>query len=145
MPLRIPLEHSRVLIAALVTLHLAALGALLTYPFPRALMFALVAAILVSLAHQWFTRVLRRGDCGVIELRRGAGGEWSLCLGDGRDHRAELLRAQVFRWLVILAFRTRLGRCTVLVAADSVDRDTHRRLRIAVLEARHRRRDAQAR
>ncbi|MGF1644084.1 MAG: protein YgfX [Thiotrichales bacterium] len=135
MPLRIPLEVSYGLIAALVIVHLAAMVALLASPFGLAFKSVLIAVIGASGIYQIGRQSGRRGRCAVSELGLSAAGEWSLRLRDGPASAVELKRAQVFRWLVIMVFQTRFGRCTVLVAADSVTPELHRRLRIAALDA----------
>lgn len=73
------------------------------------------------------------GRCSFSELRPQNIKHWHLIKCSGTELKAELHHHQVFRFLVVLEFMLDSGkRCLVLIPEDSLDKDSHRRLRAAL-------------
>jgi hypothetical protein len=132
--LRLELEPSRLLAAAIVALHCtAAVCALLAFPgTPGRLLAALLAALGASTA--WSRALLRaRSSVRVLELE---GPRASITFADGRTLTAEVAeRRYVSRFVVTLSLR-RPARRTLLVTRDMLHADSFRRLRVWALWGR---------
>lgn len=78
-----------------------------------------------------------RHDPGVVALHERTG-DWWLAHHSGTTARMCLMRAMVWRYLVVLDFRalekTGPRRCRVVLFADSVAADDFRRLRVRLLQ-----------
>ncbi len=134
-PLHIPVKPSRLVLSLLVGLHAAAVAGIALSGLDVRWKVGLLVLVAASFVIHMRRYVWRRGACAVAEMTLNPNRQWTLQMTDGRLTRAELLRARVFRFLVILEFQTRYGRCSVLVPPDALDRETHRRLRIVLLQS----------
>ena len=121
------LSRSRLELAVLAGLALAALAAPILAPIQPAARAALIAgallataAALAAIRRRDWTSLTLRGDGGAT-LRRAGGAEWIASLVDGA----------VLGPLVVLTLRGPDGRMTRLpLYPDAVDRETRRRLRV---------------
>ena len=68
----------------------------------------------------------------VLEINQDADKQWALLVGE-KWHLVDLLpNSFVSTWLVVMNFKGKAGRFTVVLPADSLDEDTFRRLRVRV-------------
>ena len=90
------------------------------------------AAVVAQWTHTWRRYVVLTAPAAVKSLIRATDGGWELCRGDGRCCTARLLpAAYVHPLLVVLRFATEeKHRYAVVIPADSLDADSHRRLRV---------------
>lgn len=113
----------------LLLLHLGPLVPLfLALPASVAAPLALLS--LVSLWQTWQRFVRRAAGSSVVGIRLSGEREWFLEQGDGRIVKAELIRSFVQRWLTLLLFETRRGRCRVVILPDTAEVNGYHRLRV---------------
>lgn len=68
----------------------------------------------------------------ILEINQDAEKQWAVLVGE-KWHLVDLLpNSFVSPWLMVLNFKGRAGRFTVILPADSLDDDTHRRLRVRI-------------
>jgi hypothetical protein len=122
------LRPSRILLSLSLGLHLAAAVALWRSGLGLFLQLAGTALVLILLWCSWRQEQRRAGF--VVREEEGA---WGLQAGHWQG-RAELLRSQVWRYLVVMDFRVvdegRSRRQRVVVLPDAVSADVFRRLRV---------------
>ncbi len=128
------LRPSRSLKVFSVLLYCLAVVVIMVLPaslLVKALLLLVVAASLL-----WHWRTARH--CKVLQLIPETAEEpWRLFVKDRGWVTAQLRGSQVARYLVILYFKLENDRrCTVLVPADAVDGNMHRRLRTMLLTHR---------
>ena len=132
-PLRLELQPSRALAGFLAVTHAGAGACLLLAALPAWLRLAGGIALAASLVYS-VRRYARLNDRrAVVSLVQGADATWHAGLADGREVQAQqLAEALIHPWLVILHLRPSAGgrRLTVPIAADMLDPDGHRRLRV---------------
>jgi hypothetical protein len=122
------LRVSRIALFLILFLHLAAAQAVLAAAVPGWLQALLLSGLALLLA-----AALRheRSRAGTV-LREQATGWWLETAAGA--HAAELVRSQVWRWLVVMEFRwrdgSRLRRCRIAVLPDAVPAAAFRRLRV---------------
>ncbi len=134
-PLTFTPEPSRILMLILLVTHLG--GAALLWPLDlswtvKALLFAM---LLVSLIASW----PRRGRGGLRRLTWQADGDWLLQTREGDDIEATLLPGSYRHpWLVVLNFRLEGSRRrrSVVLFADALDPEMHRKLRVRLGQVR---------
>ncbi len=132
-PLALEPVPSRYLFCFGLILHLLALVALLLpMELPVVMRLAMFAGLLFSLYRFWQHR---QGPAGIEKIILTADGVWKLAGQKGLDV-AELREdSYCSRWLVILRFRTRLGRSRQqLLLPDSLPADDFRRLRVRLMQ-----------
>jgi len=133
LPPRLELRPSRALLVWTVALHLLTVVVIFLVPlhaFIKVIGGGLMAASLWLYVRRDY---LGQGRCSFSELRAQSLEQWQLFNGDSDIQEAQLDHYQVFRFLVILDFRLGSGKhCRVLVPEDTVDKDIHRRLRVAL-------------
>jgi hypothetical protein len=131
-PLRLERRSSRYLSVALTGVH--GLALLVLPPLPVAWWIKLPLASVI--AGHWLAsrrlHVLLSAPQAVKRLVWTGENRWELFGGDGTGRRACLLpAAYVHPWLVVLRFLTEDKRkCAVVLPRDSLDPDSHRRLRV---------------
>lgn len=133
LPPRLELRPSRGLLIWTGALHL--LTAIVIFLVPLTLLLKMLAYMIVafSLWFYFYRDYQRHGRCSFSELRPRNMKHWCLITTSGTELKAELHRHQVFRFLVVLDFILDSGkRCLVLVPEDSLDKESHRRLRAAL-------------
>ena len=135
-PLAFERRVSPALTTYLVAVHALALTPPLFLRFP-ALAVAIWLALVMASAVDAARRHVLRGSRGfVVGARWAQDGRWRLRTGDGGTWIAEARDALVTPWLCVIHWRAPVaGRRSLLVPADAVEPDTHRRLRRALLEA----------
>ena len=133
--LRLELRASRLMAAALVSVHLAA-AASLAAVLPAAIGAGAAGLVLLLGAAATWNQALLRGQRSVrsLELREGASA--AVLLADGRCIEAGVHpRRSVNRWWVTLPMRGE-SRRIVVVARDMLPEDEFRRLRLWALWGR---------
>ncbi len=131
-PLRLECRPSYYLTLAVVIAH----GVALLVLFPITAAWWIKFPVAVVIAAQWV--IIWRRDvklsspAAVKSLICTTDGRWELCRGDGGCYAATLLpAAYISPWLVLLRFMTEdKRRCAVILPADGLDADSHRRLRV---------------
>jgi len=138
-PVRLELRPSRALAGFLVATHAGAGACLWLAAVPGWLRLvgglALAASFVYSLRR--YARLTDRG--AVVRLAAGADATWQVGLADGREVPTErLAEALIHPWLVVVHLRPTAGgrALTVPIAADMLDPDSHRRLRVRLTLAR---------
>jgi len=133
LPPRLELRPSRWLLIWTGALHLLTAIVIFIVPLPTLLK---TVAYLIIAASLWFyfrRDYQRQGRCSFFELRPQNMQYWQLVKSNGIELEAELHHYQVFRFLVILNLVLDSGKpCRVLIPEDSLDKDSHRRLRFAL-------------
>ncbi len=134
-PLALEPVPSRYLFCYGVILHLLALGALLLpMNLPVTIRLGLSAGLLFSLRRLWQHR---RGPAEMEKIILKADGIWKLVGQQGMDVGTLREDSYCSRWLVILRFRTRMGRSRQLILLpDSLPADDFRRLRVRLMQIR---------
>ncbi len=130
-PLALELRPSRWLAAAQIGAALLALAALLRGGLPLSLkLFAVVLLPLVVLMSLRLQGLLGgRAPCRAL---RRESGRWLWIGADGRSVAVRLLRAVVWRHLVVMHFEAPGGRRSLCLLPDSLDADAMRRLRLSL-------------
>lgn len=111
-------------------------GAALAVLFPLALAWWIklpaVLAVIAQGAITWRRHVSFASPRAVRRLVWVAENRWELSSSDGADRKARLLpAAYIHPFLVVLRFMTEdMRRCAVILPADGLDADCHRRLRV---------------
>lgn len=136
-PLRITPARSRILAAWIVAVHGVALAALFVTPFMPWPLRAVAAVVVVAAGiHALRLHALRTAAAAIVEVTV-CDETWRVVLRDGRELQAEKIGAFVHPLLVIVRLQEatagarRWPRALVL-GADAVTHDAHRRLRVAV-------------
>jgi hypothetical protein len=119
------------LLGYLLLVHLAAGVAWLTLQVPSPWRMAGLSFLVVSLAWQWRSYGLLRGAAAVRRVHWRSDGDWWLSDGEGRVQVYREVEVRLRQpWLVLLRLRGVAGRRWLLLAGDSADADTLRRLRV---------------
>ncbi|MDX1607495.1 MAG: protein YgfX [Candidatus Competibacterales bacterium] len=122
--------------AYLAVVHALALAPLLFLPLPPVAVGLWLAVVAVAAVREGRRHLLRRGPRFVTAVRWDRDGSWRLRTGDGVEWRGDARDALVTPWLCVIHWRVPVaGQGSLLVAADAVAPDAHRRLRRALLEA----------
>lgn len=131
-PLRLECRSSRWLVSAVAGVHGGALLALVPLPLAWWLKLLLMAGVVAQGVITWRRHVTFSSSRSVKRLVWTAENRWELCDAAGSCREARLLpAAYVHPFLVILRFATEdKRRCAVILPPDSIDPDTHRRLRV---------------
>ena len=132
LPLRLDYRPSRYLMLAVAGVHAAALLVLLPLPLAGWIKWLVAAAVVVQGAVIWRRHVSLSAPAAVKRLIWAGDNRWELFSADGGSREARLLpAAYIHPWLVILRFITEdKRRCAVILPPDSLDPDSHRRLRV---------------
>lgn len=135
--LRIEPRPSTLLAATLAVLHGAVGVVVLSLPLAWDLQLLVSALILLGLLDALRTHLLHRGRAAVRSAQWRGGGEWWLRNGDGEAETGRLDPSTlVLPRLVVLRLRSgSVRRRTLILPADALDPDTHRRLRALLLSA----------
>jgi toxin CptA len=120
---------------ALTGAHGLAAALCLALPLAAELRTALVLLVVLGLADAMRTHVLYRGPSAVREAQWRGGTEWWVRGADGAVEVATLHHSSlVLPWLVVLRLSVgRLRRRTLVLPADALSPDAHRRLRVLLL------------
>jgi len=112
--------------------HVVALLVLLPLPLAWWIKALLAAAVMAQGIVIWRRHVSMNAPKAVKRLVWRTDNLWELFTADGITHEARLLpAAYVHPWLVVLRFITEdKRRCAVILPPDSLDTDSHRRLRV---------------
>jgi hypothetical protein len=138
LPLRLERRSSRYLLTALVGVH--GLALLVIPPLPVAWWIKVPVAL--AIAAQWFVTWRRQlaltSPLAVKGLVWTGENTWELFGADGASRKAKLLPgAYIHPLLVILRFLTEdKHKCAVVLPRDSLDPDSHRRLRVRLLQGK---------
>lgn len=120
------LHPSRLLIAAVLVIGVAAVGALAVAQIPWLLVGVGTAVMTAVVA-----RTLWPGNGRVVALAARTDGRWAVCYADGRRAVGALLSDSVAHpWLCVVVLRDGWRRVAVTVPADGLAPDAHRRLRV---------------
>ena len=134
LPLRIERRFSRGLAIAVVLVHTLAIAVVL--PLDVAWWWKCLIAIAVGTqaVFSWRLHVSLTAARAVHAVLWKSEGEWQLTRADGTAQNARLRRASYVQpALVVLRFRIEGGgRCAVLLPADGVEAESHRRLRVGL-------------
>lgn len=132
LPLRLERRPSRYLMYAVIGAHSVALMVLLPLPLAWWIKLALMGGIVAQWVVTWRRQVMLTAPQAVKQLIWSSENSWELHSADGASREARLLpSAYIHPFLVILRFMTEdKRRCAVILPPDSVDADTHRRLRV---------------
>lgn len=134
-PLDFERRPSATLIAFIVSAHALAACPLLFLPLPWFVALAWLALVLGTLAWELTRHGLSTSHRFVRRVQWGQDGRWQLETGDGRLWQGEAVAALVSPWLCIVHFRRPVaGARSLVLPADALDADTHRRLRRALEE-----------
>ena len=134
-PLVFERRPSAALTALLVAAHALAASPLLFLPLPWWLALAWLGLVLGALVRELRRHGLSTSRRFVGQVRWGQDGHWQLETGDGRSWRAEAVAALVSPWLCIVHWRRPVaGARSLVLPADAMDADSHRRLRRALEE-----------
>jgi hypothetical protein len=131
-PLRLERRPSRYLLSAFLAVHGMALLVLMPLPVVWWIKAPLALAVLAQGIVCWRRQLVCASAAAVRQLVWTGGGSWELFKGDGVGRRARLLPGSyIHPWLVVLRFlmEDRHG-CAVVLPCDSLDPDSHRRLRV---------------
>ncbi len=134
-PLVFERRPSATLTAFIVAAHALAAAPLLFLPLPWLAALAWLALVLGTLAWELTRHALSTSHRFVRRVQWGQDGRWQLETGDSRLWRGEAVAALVSPWLCIVHFRRPVaGARRLVLPADALDADTHRRLRRALEE-----------
>jgi hypothetical protein len=117
-------------------IHVGAGLLLFVIAVPTAVRLALLAALILSLAHTLRQHAFRRRPGAIVALRLNDDGELSIRHDEQEPWSAAAIHSRfVHRWLVLLSLRVAGRRLptTLVVAADAIEADVFRRLRAALL------------
>lgn len=126
------LYNSRILVWVTVGLHGGALAIVCVLPIVVMLRISLLILLIASLFHVLSLHALRRAPHAVRTVALEGDGDWMLKMQNADQRGPCRLRSHfVHPWLVILQLRCPAARLPVnlVVAADSLDGETFRRLR----------------
>lgn len=131
-PLRLECRPSRYLLIALIGVHGLALLVLPLLPAAWWIKLPVALAITAQWVLVWRRHIVLTAPLAVKRLVWTGGSRWELFNGAGALRGARLLpAAYVHPLLVILRFLTEdKRRCTAVLPRDSLDPDSHRRLRV---------------
>jgi hypothetical protein len=131
-PLRLECRPSRYLMLAVTVVHGGALLVLIPIDASWWVKLPVAAAVVVQWIVTWRHYVMLSAPAAVKSLVRTTDGNWELCRGDGGCFAAQLLpAAYVHPLLVVMRFITEdRRRYAVVLPCDSLDTDSHRRLRV---------------
>jgi len=123
----ITLKPSRWLIISIITLY--SLSACVIAALQTTTLIRLLLLLIVIVSLMWHWR--NAGRCTVIQLfPETTERQWVLVSKTAKHTDADLTGSLVYRYLVILYFQLENGgRCTILIPSDSIDEESHRRLR----------------
>ena len=135
LPLRLERRPSHYLMLAVIVVHSAALLVLLPLPLLWWIKIPVAGGIAAQWISAWRRHVMLAEPKSVRRLVWMAEHRWELSGADGASREARLLPgAYVHPFLVILCFMLEdNSRCTVILPPDSLDSDSHRRLRVQLL------------
>ncbi|MBI3793092.1 MAG: hypothetical protein HY275_19745 [Gemmatimonadetes bacterium] len=114
-------------------IHAGALAVIPPLSIPWWIKMLLAVLVLASAVYNFYYRVMLRSKRAVVGLVWDAKDEWRLTTAQGDTLMAELLPdTYVHPQVVILRFRDTVSRkkLSVILFPDSVDAETHRRLRV---------------
>ena len=132
-PLRLDINSSVGLAAMIISPLLLIAGTVVFFtPWPWYLLcLPVVLLIIIGVyflkLHYW--QSLRRS---VLEINQDAEKQWAVLTGEKWNLVDLLANSYVSPWLIVLNFKGAAGKFTVSLPADSLDDDTHRRLRVRV-------------
>ena len=131
-PLRLERRSSRYLLSALLAVHGMALLVLMPLPVVWWIKAPLVLAVIAQGIVSWRRQLVFASATAVQHLVWTGGSRWELFNRDGTERQARLLPGTyIHPWLVILRFLTEdRQKCAVILPRDSLDPDSHRRLRV---------------
>ena len=131
-PFRLERRHSRYLLSALLAVHGIALLVLMPLPLVWWIKVPIGLAVMAQGIVSWRRQLAFSSVSAAQGLVWTGGSSWELFNRDGARRPARLLPGTyVHPWLVILRFMTEDGqRSAVVLPCDSLDPDSHRRLRV---------------
>ena len=132
-PVEATLTSSRLLAAALMSMHGLCALLVLLMPLGWALRLVLLTAFAASLAYHWLRDVLRRLPNSVHGLHVAADGTFSVRLRQGDWEPAEVLGTSFVKpWLTVLNLKLEGRRfmLPVVLLPDALNREDFRRLRV---------------
>lgn len=133
-PLAVEIKPSRRLAIYVLGVYATAASVVLALPVSRVVIAGALLGLFLAGVHAYQRRVTLRSRHAIVGLNRHADGTWLLHLADGATHQASLLPdSYLHPGLLVLNFR--LGndrRRSVVLARDSADSTSLRRLRVAL-------------
>ncbi|NOY63178.1 MAG: hypothetical protein GXP10_08535 [Gammaproteobacteria bacterium] len=138
-PLHLEPQRSRYLGGLLILMYGGALPLLIPLPLPVAIKLLLASVLVVGFIHHINQHFLLCGKSAVKWLVWGDEDEWILHDGNGKDYgHATLISSYVHPKLVVLNFVTekeaKKRRRSVVLLADSLPKDSARKLRVRLLQ-----------
>ena len=129
---------SRYLLFYLIVIHALALVVLVA-PLNLPVLVRLVLALMIVISFLWYWRRTRlRNPARIVRLVWEADDDWTLWCNDSTEHVGQL-RPESYEsiWLVILRLQLEQGgRRTIVILPDMLDRQSFRRLRVRLRQAR---------
>ena len=131
-PLRLECRPSRYLRIALLAVHGMALLVLPPLPLTWWIKVPIALAVVAQGIVNWRRQPAYSSAAAAQCLVWAGGSRWELFNRDGARRQARLLPGTyIHPWLVILRFLTEdRQKCAVVLPCDSLDPDSHRRLRV---------------
>ena len=129
--LHLNIRRSRTLTVLLLGLHLLAFASvMISIPVEQPLFWFLVALVCLSAAYYFQKYILLQHPKSVVSVTQTTQKDWSVQLFQGDRLDAQLL-GNSFKHplLVVLNFRTCLGKVSVPLFPDALDNDLHRQCR----------------
>ncbi|PID45859.1 MAG: hypothetical protein CSB47_07065 [Proteobacteria bacterium] len=132
-PVRIEIKGSPMVAGVIVApLLLLAITVLFYTPLAWYVLVLPLAALLMVGAYYLRVHYWQLGKCSALEINQDNDQQWAVLTSD-KWHLVELQpNSFVSPWLIVLNFKGDSGCYTVMLPADSLDKDTHRRLRVRV-------------
>jgi len=122
---------SRTLIIVLSLLHgMALLSVIVTVPADKIVFWLLLVLLVLSFFYYLKRYILLTHPLSVVSVIQTRQGDWSVCLCNGKNIDVDLCDdSYKHPLLVVLNFKTKLGRLSVPLFHDALDGDSHRQLR----------------
>ena len=132
-PLRLDIKGSLAIVLLIVGPLLLIAGTVVVFtPWPWYLLCLPIVLLVASATYFLLLHYKQSLKKSVLEVNQDAEKQWAV-LADGKWHLVDLLpNSFISPWLIVLNFKGGSGRYSVILPADSLDKDTHRRLRVRV-------------
>ncbi|HHJ18406.1 MAG TPA: hypothetical protein ENJ84_01025 [Gammaproteobacteria bacterium] len=130
LPALIQVQFPRCFMAGLFLIHSASLLLVLWLPLVAVVKISLFSVILASFWFYYWRGWSGEGCSAARVLRPQTLTDWQMETGQKKSLSLQLQDFRVFRYLVLLYFKTEAGKsCLIMLCVDQVSRETHRRLR----------------
>lgn len=132
-PLRLEVRASLATVLLIIGPLLLIAGTVVFFtPWPWYLLCLPIVVLVVVAGHFLNLHYKQSLKKSVLEINQDADKQWAVLAGENW-HLVDLMPSSfVSPWLIVLNFKGRAGRFTVILPADSLGGDTHRRLRVRI-------------